>query len=317
LQWENYSLKQIRQRIQSKNNISREKLQSLKIHICSENNFPTASGLASSASGFACLVYTLSQLFDIKETYPGELSGIARMGSGSACRSLYGGFVKWEQGIMENGQDSIALQIVPEDYWPLKVLILVVSAKKKIISSTSGMETSVKTSDLLRFRKQSIVPERISRMENAIRARDFETFGFETMKDSNQFHAVCADTYPPIFYMNDISKNIIYLISKYNTISKKIKAAYTFDAGPNAVIYTPPENYDEVLSLINYYFPVPAGPVSHNKLPSHLENLMPKFEDGLQSIIATKLGPGPQRLSDHYSLIDPQTGDLRKNPSKI
>jgi len=308
-------LKQIRQRILSKvdkngKHISRDKLQSLKIRICSENNFPTASGLASSASGFACLVYTLTQLFEIPENYPGEFSGIARMGSGSACRSLYGGFVKWEQGIQENGQDSIAVQIVPEDYWPLKVLILVVSQKKKDVSSTSGMETSVKTSDLLRFRKQNIVPERISRIETAIKERDFETFGIETMKDSNQFHAVCADTYPPIFYMNDISKNIIHLITKYNTISKQIKAAYTFDAGPNAVIYTPPQNYDEVLALINHYFPITSAPLSSYKLPSQLENLIPKFEDVLQGIISTKVGPGPQRLSDDYSLIDPLTGEI-------
>jgi len=130
-------LREIRKRImpmRDKNGkilIPREKLQSLKIHICSENNFPTASGLASSASGFACLVYALSQLFGIKENYPGELSTIARMGSGSACRSIYGGFVKWDAGEKASGEDSLAIQVATAEHWPLSILILVASHKKK------------------------------------------------------------------------------------------------------------------------------------------------------------------------------------------
>lgn len=58
------------------------------------------------------------------------------------------------------------------------------------------------------------------------------------MQDSNQFHAICLDTYPPIFYMNDISKIIINLVHVINKHYGYIMAAYTFDAGPNAVIYT-------------------------------------------------------------------------------
>lgn len=65
---------------------------SYKLHICSENNFPTAAGLASSAAGYACFVYTLATLYGLEGA---ELTGIARLGSGSACRSIYGGFVQW------------------------------------------------------------------------------------------------------------------------------------------------------------------------------------------------------------------------------
>ncbi len=64
---------------------------SYKVRVCSVNTFPTAAGLASSAAGYACLVFTLAKLFNAKETYPGELTAIARQGSGSACRSLFGG----------------------------------------------------------------------------------------------------------------------------------------------------------------------------------------------------------------------------------
>ncbi|XP_039541199.1 diphosphomevalonate decarboxylase-like [Pimephales promelas] len=118
-----------------------------KVHICSVNNFPTAAGLASSAAGYACLVYTLSKLFNVE----GELSTVARLGSGSACRSLYGGFVQWKMGERSDGEDSIAEQVESESYWPeLRVLILVVSAEQKSVGSTSGMHTSVETSQLLK-----------------------------------------------------------------------------------------------------------------------------------------------------------------------
>lgn len=117
-------------------------------------------------------------------------------------------------------------------------MILVVSDKEKDTSSTSGMETSRLTSPLLQFRSASVVQPRLETIEAAYLAKDFETFGKITMQDSNQFHATCLDTYPPIFYMNDVSKAIIRLVHVVNAHFGSIKAAYTFDAGPNAVIYT-------------------------------------------------------------------------------
>ena len=120
----------------------------------------------------------------------------------------------------------------------MRAIVLVVSDKEKDISSTSGMETSKATSVLLAHRAASVVQGRLDEIEAAYLARDFETFGRITMQDSNQFHAVCLDTYPPIFYMNDISKSIIHLVHAINNHFGCVKAAYTFDAGPNAVIYT-------------------------------------------------------------------------------
>lgn len=116
-------------------------------------------------------------------------------------------------------------------------MILVVSDKEKDTSSTSGMETSRKTSALLGFRAREVVEPRLKSIEKAYLEKDFETFGRITMQDSNQFHATCLDTYPPIFYMNDISRMIIRLVHVFNEYCGAVKAAYTFDAGPNAVIY--------------------------------------------------------------------------------
>jgi diphosphomevalonate decarboxylase len=118
----------------------------------------------------------------------------------------------------------------------MRAVILVVSDKEKDTSSTLGMETSKATSALLSHRAQHVVQNRLDEIEAAYLARDFETFGRITMQDSNQFHAVCMDTYPPIFYMNDTSKTIIHLVHMINDHFKCIKAAYTFDAGPNKVL---------------------------------------------------------------------------------
>eukprot|EP00899_Mesostigma_viride_P025162 jgi/Mesvir1/5830/Mv00625-RA.1 len=240
--------------------VSRSEWQELKVHIASCNNFPTAAGLASSAAGFACLVYALAQLMGVEEAYPGELTAFARLGSGSACRSLYGGFVRWSMGSRPDGSDSVADQIAPETHWPeLRVVVAVVSDKAKETGSTSGMEQSVKTSSLLAHRAQVVVPQRILAMEAAIMARDFDAFGRITMADSNQLHAVCLDTQPPIFYMNDVSKRIVGIIERLNQHEGKIVAAYTFDAGPNAVIYCLDDTRDKVLHRLLYFFPPALG----------------------------------------------------------
>ena len=81
------------------------------VHISSVNTFPTGAGLASSAAGFACLVAALAKLYNAKEEFPGQITSIARQGSGSASRSLYGGFVRWQKGEKADGTDSIAVQV--------------------------------------------------------------------------------------------------------------------------------------------------------------------------------------------------------------
>ena len=78
------------------------------------------------------------------------------------------------------------------------------------------------------------------------------------MQDSNQFHAICLDTYPPIFYLNDTSRRVIQLISRYNELHPRLRAAYTFDAGPNAVIIAQSCHVPELLDLVCHYFPPSA-----------------------------------------------------------
>lgn len=276
-----------------------------KVHICSVNNFPTAAGLASSAAGFACLVYTLARVFGVE----GELSGIARQGSGSACRSMYGGFVQWIMGDKDDGKDSLAQQVEPETHWPeLRILVLVASAERKPVGSTSGMQTSVQTSCLLKHRAQSVVPERMVEMTDAVRRKDFSAFAELTMKDSNQFHATCLDTYPPIFYLSGVSQQVINLVHRYNRHCGETRVAYTFDAGPNAVIFTLEQHVPEFVRVVQHFFPpdtngedfIKGLTVSRAALSEELKRgiglePMPK---GINYIISTKAGPGPCVVED-------------------
>lgn len=229
------------------------------LHVISRNSFPTAAGLASSAAGYACLVHALADALGVTASTE-ELSTVARQGSGSACRSLFGGFVRWEMGARADGADSRAVQIAGEKHWQeLAVLIAVVSEAKKETGSTDGMATSMATSPLLAHRAASVVPGRLAELEAAYLARDFAAFGALTMRDSNQFHAVCLDTYPPVFYMNDTSRRIVGLVHAFNAARGVVAAAYTFDAGPNAVIYTTRDAVADMLAVLLAHFPDPRA----------------------------------------------------------
>lgn len=124
---------------------------------------------------------------------------------------------------------------------------------------------------------------------------------------------MCLDTYPPIFYLNDTSKFIIQLLSRYNELSGEIKAAYTFDAGPNCVIYVRAADVPQLLSLVATYLPstvTPAdgqpffrGITTASELPTLSANLQEALgtgpqADGIQYVIHTKIGEGPQVLPE-------------------
>lgn len=292
-----------------------------KVHICSENNFPTAAGLASSAAGLACLVFSLSKLYKISD----DVSDIARLGSGSACRSMYGGFVEWICGVKDDGADSVARQIVTEHHWPdMRILVLVVNTGKKHVGSTDAMQSSVVTSELLKHRADHIVPRSLDEMKAAILDRNFNKFAELTMKDSNQMHAICLDTLPPVVYLTDTSHNVIRLVHAINKHFNENKVAYTFDAGPNACLYLLKENVEMVLGLIRHFFPpttaicdngqsfVTGLPCETFSQPS--EELLtsipiPVSPGAVKYVIHTQVGQGPRVLTECTdSLLNTETG---------
>ncbi|KAK4683494.1 diphosphomevalonate decarboxylase, partial [Tremellales sp. Uapishka_1] len=297
------------------------KLSTFPLRIASHNNFPTAAGLASSASGLAALVSSLAALYELPQT-PSQLSLIARQGSGSACRSLFGGYVAWREGVAADGSDSLAEEVAPQSHWPeMHALICVVSDKKKATSSTSGMQRTVQTSPLLQHRIKHVVPQRMADISAAIKAKDFDTFARITMADSNQFHAVCLDTQPPIFYLNDTSRAIIGLVEELNkyTVDKGLGlvAAYTFDAGPNAVIYALEKRMPMIVTMIDRLFPqeksfddrfqVLGGESAEDAalLMMLAAKVGGAWEKGaVKSLIHTRVGDGPRKLGREEGLLD-------------
>ena len=261
-----------------------------RAHIVSINCFPTAAGFASSASGLAALACAASKAAGLTLTTK-ELSILARLGSGSATRSVMGGFVEWTQGKKADGSDSIAVQIAPAEHWPeMRLVSVVLDETKKKVSSRAGMKQTIATSALYKARMEYLPPI-IKKMEEAIRNRNFERFAELTMQDSDNMHAVMLDTKPPIVYMNDKSHEIADAVIALNESNgnEKTIAAYTFDAGPNAHIYTTEENLPKV-------------------------NDMLKNINGIKRTVVSSPGNGPIEITapaEH--LIDPITGKVRQH----
>ena len=205
-------------------------------------------------------------------------------------------------GFRPDGTDSLAVQVAPREHWPqMEALICVVSDLKKETSSTTGMQRTVETSSLLQQRITQTVPQRMKEITSAILDKDFERFAELTMRDSNQFHAVCMDTSPPIYYMNDVSRAIVAVINDINHNKGKIVAAYTFDAGPNAVIYALKKDMGNIKAIIAKHFiqeaidALPAGPQKINGSSP--------FKGSVSRLIHTKIGDGPRILGKHEGLI--------------
>jgi diphosphomevalonate decarboxylase len=174
------------------------------------------------------------------------------------------------------------------------------------------MQTSAATSTLLQHRATQVVPQRMKDMEEAIRSQDFQKFAELTMKESNQFHAVCLDTYPPICYLNDISKSIMQLVTDYNQSVGEVRCAYTFDAGPNAVLYVQSQHLLQVAAVVARAFGsrLFEGTTLQTEVETYSDNdslSKVSFLGGVKRVYLTKVGPGPQVLRDVCNL-DPRTG---------
>ena len=188
------------------------------IHIVTHNDFPTASGLASSASGGAALVKALNGYFNIGLNDV-ELSILARLVSGSASRSVYSGFVLWSHDqpcattLPLPYPECHAIRIPSE--MVLYALVCILDDQCKSVPSSVGMQTTINTSTLFQERLR-LVPQRILQLKKAIASHDYETLFELTMQDTMNFHATCLDTWPPITYLNASSFDVIQRVHAFN-----------------------------------------------------------------------------------------------------
>lgn len=210
----------------------------------SENSFPTAAGLASSASGFAALAKSLNNFYGLNLP-PRELSVLARQGSGSASRSIQEGFVIWHKGAKPDGTDSFAEQLYPPTHWPeLCVLVCMIDTNKKKISSRTAMQQTVNTSPLY-HEWVTRSEKRIEPMIEAIKTRNFCSLGELAEADALEMHACMRTTTPSINYFLPETHKAITLAQQLR--ARGTPCYVTIDAGPNVKIITLKSHVSEIV----------------------------------------------------------------------
>lgn len=234
------------------NFIRNMKGRNIKARVNSTNNFPRGAGLASSASGFAALAAAACDAIGL-HVNGRELSKIARVGSGSAARSIYGGFVELVAGKDHDG--CFAYQLAPPSMMKIRDLILIVSRDKKSVSSKEGHRIAV-TSPLCECRiriVRSLLPE----LRSAIMRRDFDKIGEIAERDAMMMHSVMMTSSPPLIYWSGETLEIMRKVVEMR--DEGIKAYFTVDAGANVHVLTTPSYESEVAERLNKYEMIRSG----------------------------------------------------------
>lgn len=195
--------------------------------VCSTNNFPMGTGIASSASAFAALTMAAGAALGLNLSER-ELSILARMGSGSAARSIPSGYVEWHAG--HSHETSFAETFASSEHWKLIDVIAIVSRAHKRTGSSAGHETA--GSSVLQPARISSAAERLRAVKSAIMCRDFEQFASVVEEDSNLMHAVMMTSNPPLLYWEPLSFAIMRAVRHWRTV-ENLQVCFTLDAGPN------------------------------------------------------------------------------------
>ena len=199
-----------------------------RFELKARNTVPTAAGFASSASGFAALAKALDELFDWGLTTR-ELSILARLGSGSAARSLEEGFVEWHAGEDADGMDSFGERLAAE--WPeLRVGAVVVSTAEKAVGSREGMKRSVETCEFYREWPERTAKD-LEALKGAIAAKNAEALGTVAECNALAMHALMAATRPPILYA--LPETVAAMRAVWKAREEGLPVWFTMDAGPN------------------------------------------------------------------------------------
>lgn len=209
----------------------------------SVNNFPMGAGVASSASAFAALALAASKAAGL-ELGERELSRLARLGSGSACRSVPGGYVEWLPGTSD--EDSFAYSFAPPEHWALADCIAVVSRAHKQVVSRRGHVLAA-TSPIQAARLAD-TPRRLSQCRNAILERDFEALAEVAELDSNLMHAVMLTSTPRLLYWQPATLALMQAVVEWRGAG--LPVFYTIDAGPNVHVICPAETAEQVAARL-------------------------------------------------------------------
>jgi diphosphomevalonate decarboxylase len=215
----------------------------------SKNFVPTAAGLASSASGLAALAGACNVALQL-DLSKKDLSRLARRGSGSACRSIYGGFAQWQQG--DSDATSYA-EAVPADGWEneLAMLFILINDAEKEVSSRDGMKRTVATSAFYSGWLASIDQD-LATVHQAIKAKDFRQLGETIEANGLRMHGTTLGAVPPFTYWSPDSLKAMNLVRQAR--SAGIPCYFTMDAGPNVKILVEKKNLAALTAFFNKHF---------------------------------------------------------------
>ena len=205
------------------------------------NNIPTAAGLASSASGFAALVQALCNLhgWDLSMS---DRSILARLGSGSACRSLAEGFVEWHPGKRDDGMDSYGERL--DVTWPnFRIATITLADTEKPVGSRAAMKQTRATSALYRSWPDKATAD-LTTIRAAILTQDFHQLGQTAENNSLSMHATMIGAWPPIVYW--IPESLAVMHRVWEIRNKSVPVYFTMDAGPNVKLLFEKENEEQV-----------------------------------------------------------------------
>jgi diphosphomevalonate decarboxylase len=239
-----------------------------RAHVVSRNNFPMASGIASSASGFAALTVAGCRALGL-ELGDAQLSALARLGSGSACRSIFGGYVRWDRG--HDDASSTAHPIFAADHWDLRDVVAVVSHAAKAVSSEAGHRLAATSP--LNAARVAFAEVALEEVEDAIRRRDLAALGPLLEQDALAMHAVMMTGSPSLLYWLPGTLEIIDAARRWRE-RDGLPVYFTIDAGPNVHLICPAAVVDEVQARATALSTV-------------------------QHVIASRPGPGPALLDRH------------------
>ncbi len=212
---------------------------SWRARVASRNNFPAGAGIAASASGFAALTLAAAAALGL-ELSPRDLSLLARRGSGSAARSIFGGFVLLHTGARD--EDAFAEPLYGPDWWEVRDLIVVVSRAEKAVPSSEGHHLAP-TSALHRARVARVA-ELNRQLLDALARRDFAALGQAAEEDALLMHAVMMTSRPSLIYWLPETLTVVHRIQAWRR--EGVEAYFTIDAGPNVHVLTLPPYADHL-----------------------------------------------------------------------
>ncbi len=222
---------------------------SLKASVISQNFVPTAAGLASSASGLAALAGACNTALKLVLDDL-SLSRFARRGSGSACRSIFGGFVEWEKG---HDDLSSYAKPVPSDSFEddLAMVFILINDQKKEVSSRNGMRRTVETSSFYQGWLDSVEGD-LYQLKQAIKTKDFQLLGETMERNGLKMHGTTLAAQPPFTYWSPDSLKAMDAVRQLR--KQGIPCYFTMDAGPNVKVLVENSHLSEVQETFTKLF---------------------------------------------------------------